>query len=308
MELRIVMNWKIAQRGYVNYLRLEKSLSVNSIEAYTADVAKLEDFSARYTPPLNPLTIGANDIRQFLKEINDIGLSPTSQARIVSGLKSFFGYLLLEKEIKTDPAELIETPRLGRKLPDVLSIEEIELLMTALDLSKEESTRNRAILEMIYSCGLRVSELVEVQISNVYFEDGFVRIIGKGNKERLVPIGTQAIKWIGHYIEKTRNHIKIKTGHEDYLFLNRRGSKLTRMMIFTIIKGLVEKAGIKKKISPHTFRHSFATHLVEAGADLRAVQEMLGHASITTTEIYTHLDRQRLKEEILNFHPHYKTH
>ncbi len=300
------MNWKVAQRSYISYLRLEKSLSPNSIDAYTADVEKIELFSSRFTPPLSPDSIEPNDIRDFLKEINDIGLSATSQARIVSGLKSFFGYLMLEKEIKRDPTELIEAPKIGRKLPDVLSVKEIELMLEQLDMSKEESTRNRAIIEVIYSCGLRVSELVDLRISNIQFNDGFMRVIGKGNKERLVPIGSEGLKWIGYYFEQTRNHLEIKQGQEDYLFLNRRGAKLTRMMIFNIIKGLTERAGIKKKISPHTFRHSFATHLVEAGADLRAVQEMLGHASITTTEIYTHLDRHRLKQEILSFHPRYK--
>lgn len=300
------MNWTIAQRSYVNYLRLEKSLSANSVEAYTADIEKLKAFSSRYQPMLLPDTIVPNDIRQFLKEINDIGLSATSQARIVSGIKSFFGYLLLEKEIKTDPSELIEAPKTGRKLPDVLSIEEIELMLNELDMSKEESTRNRAIIETMYSCGLRVSEVVDLRISNVRLDDGFLRVIGKGNKERLVPIGSMAVQWVQYYFEQTRNHMSIKTGHEDNIFLNRRGAKLTRAMIFTIIKDLTAKAGIKKNISPHTFRHSFATHLVEAGADLRAVQDMLGHASITTTEVYTHLDRHRLREEIISFHPRYK--
>jgi len=300
------MNWTVAQRGYINYLRLEKSLSVNSVKAYTADIEKLEAFGHRYEPILLPTTIVPNDIRQFLKEINDLGLSATSQARIVSGIKSFFGYLLLEKEIKTDPSELIEAPKTGRKLPDVLSVEEIELMLNHLDMTKEESTRNRAIIEIMYSCGLRVSEVVDLRISNARFDDGFLRVIGKGNKERLVPIGSMAIKWLQYYFEQTRNHMSIKTGHEDNIFLNRRGMKLTRAMIFTIIKDLTMKAGIKKNISPHTFRHSFATHLVEAGADLRAVQDMLGHASITTTEVYTHLDRHRLREEIISFHPRYK--
>src|SRR6218665_3093890 len=228
------MNWKIAQRSYINYLRLEKSLSPNSIEAYSADVAKLESFSLRYTPPLSPDTIVTNDIHQFLMDINDIGLSAQSQARIVSGIKSFFGYLLLEKEIPKDPAELIESPRTGRKLPDVLSVEEIDLMVRQLDMSKAESTRNRAIVEVMYSCGLRVSEVVDLRISNFRFSEGFLRVIGKGNKERLVPIGDAATRWIHHYFEQTRNHLNIKDGHEDYVFLNRRGGKLTRMMIFTI--------------------------------------------------------------------------
>lgn len=299
------MNWKVAQRGFITYLRLEKSLSPNSIEAYLADVEKLERYCQRFTPPLTPDALTANDIRDFIKDINDIGLSATSQARIISGLKAFYRYLMLENEIKKDPTELIETPKIGRTLPDVLSVEEIDLMLSHLDLSKEENTRNRAILEVLYSCGLRVSELIELRISNVYLNDGFIRVIGKGNKERLVPIGKEGLKWIQHYLQQTRLHIPVKHGHEDILFLNRRGTKLSRMMIFLIIKDLTEKAGIKKTISPHTLRHSFATHLVEAGADLRAVQEMLGHASITTTEIYTHLDRHRLKEEILSFHPRY---
>lgn len=300
------MNWHIAKRGYISFLRLEKSLSSNTVEAYLSDVEKLERFCNTFSPPLLIDTIEADDIRFFLKTIHEVGLCATSQARIVSGLKSFFNFLLIEKEIKTNPTDLIETPKIGRKLPDVLSVDEIELIMSQLDMSKEESTRNRAILEVIYSCGLRVSEATDLQISNIQFNEGFIRVIGKGNKERLVPIGKLAMKWIQHYFENSRNHMEIKQGNEDYLFLNRRGAKLSRMMIFIIIKDLVRKAGIKKNISPHTLRHSFATHLVEAGADLRAVQEMLGHSSITTTEIYTHLDRHRLREEIISFHPRYK--
>lgn len=300
------MNWKVAHRGFITYLRLEKSLSPNSIEAYSGDVEKLERYCQRFTPPLSPDALTANDIRDFIKQINEVGLSATSQARIISGLKAFYRYLILENEIKKDPTELIDTPRVGRKLPDVLSVEEIDLMLSHMDLSKEENTRNRAILEVLYSCGLRVSELIELKISNIYFDDGFLRVIGKGNKERLVPIGKEGIKWIRFYMQLTRSHLPVKHGHEDILFLNRRGSKLSRMMVFLVIKDLTQRAGIKKNISPHTMRHSFATHLVEAGADLRAVQEMLGHASITTTEIYTHLDRHRLKEEILSYHPRYK--
>lgn len=300
------MNWQIAQRGFIAFLRLEKSLSANTIEAYMADVDKLRRFSEQVIPSLSPLTIQQDDIRLFLKFITELGLSSTTQARIISGLKGFFNYLMLEKEIKIDPMEHIDTPRIGRKLPDVLSVEEMDKILSAIDLSKAEGTRNRAMLEVLYSCGLRVSELVNLKISGLYVDDGFIRVIGKGNKERLVPIGSEALIWISHYKEETRNHLAIKTGHEDYLFLNRRGAQLSRMMVFNIIRDLVVTLGIKKQISPHSFRHSFATHLVEAGADLRAVQEMLGHASITTTEIYTHLDRQRLREEIINFHPHYK--
>jgi integrase/recombinase XerD len=238
--------------------------------------------------------------------LHEVGIASTSQARIISGLKSFYGYLLLEKEVKSDPLELIDTPRIGRHLPDVLGVTEMDQILGAIDLSKPEGTRNRAMLEMLYSCGLRVSELIDVRISCLHAHEGFLRVIGKGNKERLVPIGSTALQWVGYYREQTRNHQAIKIGQEDYLFLNRRGSKLSRMMVFNIIRAQVQKSGIQKQISPHTFRHSFATHLVEAGADLRAVQEMLGHASITTTEIYTHLDRHRLREEVLLFHPRYK--
>ena len=300
------MNWPIAQRGFLNYLRLEKSLSANSLEAYSADVAKLQRFAEMSLGGKSPDQISLEDVRAFLGMLHEIGIAPTSQARIISGLKSFYGYLLLEKEIKLDPLELIDTPRVGRHLPDVLSVKEMEDILGAIDLSKPEGTRNRAMLEMLYSCGLRVSELIDVRISCLHAHEGFLRVIGKGNKERLVPIGSTALQWVGYYLEQTRNHQVIKMGQEDYLFLNRRGSKLSRMMVFNIIREQVQKLGIQKQISPHTFRHSFATHLVEAGADLRAVQEMLGHASITTTEIYTHLDRHRLREEVLLFHPRYK--
>jgi integrase/recombinase XerD len=300
------MNWLIAQRGFMNYLRLEKSLAANSLEAYAADVSNLQRYAEMSLGGKSPVAITLDDIRGFLSMLHELGIAPTSQARIISGLKSFYGYLLLEKEIKSDPLELIDTPRIGRHLPDVLSVAEMDDILGAIDLSKSEGTRNRAMLEMLYSCGLRVSELIEVRISCLYAAEGFLRVIGKGNKERLVPIGSTALQWIGYYLEQTRNHQTIKAGQEDFLFLNRRGSKLSRMMVFNIIREQVLKLGIQKQISPHTFRHSFATHLVEAGADLRAVQEMLGHASITTTEIYTHLDRQRLREEVMLFHPRYK--
>lgn len=300
------MNWSIAQRGFLNYLRLEKSLSANSLEAYSADVSKLQRFAEMSLGGKSPDQITLDDVRSFLSMLHEVGIAPTSQARIISGLKSFYGYLLLEKEVKSDPLELIDTPRIGRHLPDVLSVQEMDRILGAVDLSKPEGTRNRAMLEMLYSCGLRVSELIDVRISCLHEHEGFLRVIGKGNKERLVPIGSTALQWVGYYREQTRNHQAIKMGQEDYLFLNRRGSKLSRMMVFNIIREQVQKSGIQKQISPHTFRHSFATHLVEAGADLRAVQEMLGHASITTTEIYTHLDRHRLREEVLLFHPRYK--
>ncbi len=300
------MNWQIAQRGFIDFLRLEKSLSANSIEAYTADIDKLRYFADQELSGLSPVQLHPDEIRKFLEWLNEFGLAATSQARIISGLKGFYRFLLLEKEIKEDPMEFIETPKIGRKLPDVLSPPEIDLIFEKIDLSSNEGHRNRAMLEVLYSCGLRVSELIDIRISCLHTQDGFLRVIGKGNKERLVPVGSVALKWIELYKEDFRNHIAISKGHEDFLFLNRRGAKLTRMMVFTIIKRLLIQSGIKKKISPHSFRHSFATHLVEAGADLRAVQEMLGHASITTTEIYTHLDRHRLKEEIMSFHPRYK--
>jgi integrase/recombinase XerD len=300
------MNWPITLKGFVVYLRLEKSLSANSIEAYTADVSKLKQFCEGSTPAISPLEIEAAHIRLFLKSLHELGLSANTQTRIISGLKGYFQYLINEKLRSTDPMEFIDTPRLGRKLPDVLSVEEMEMILDAIDLSKQEGHRNRAMLETLYSCGLRVSELVTLNLSGVHAEEGFVRVIGKGNKERLVPIGKEALRWITHYKSDQRNHLKIQQGHEDILFLNRRGKQLTRMMVFMIIKDLAEKTGIRKEISPHTFRHSFATHLVEAGADLRAVQEMLGHSSITTTEIYTHLERHRLREEIMLHHPRYQ--
>jgi integrase/recombinase XerD len=285
---------------------LEKSLSKNSIDAYKADVQKLERYATTERGIQNPSAVKSDDIRGFLAALHEIGMSATSQARIISGLKAFYAYLYQEKEITQDPMEFIDTPRIGRKLPDVLSVEEMDTILGAVDLSKSDGHRNRAMLETLYSCGLRVSELIDVRISNVYGQDGFLRVIGKGNKERLVPIGQTALDWIKHYLESTRNHQVIVAGQEDYLFLNQKGQKLTRMSVFNMIRAAVLKTGINKQISPHTFRHSFATHLVEAGADLRAVQDMLGHSSITTTEIYTHLDRHRLREEILSFHPRFK--
>lgn len=298
--------WQSQIKGFKSYLRLEKSLSKNSIDAYERDVEKLSHWAESTLGITHPSKLSATDIRLFLKALNEIGLSATSQARVLSGIKAFYSFLILEQWVSSDPTELIEAPRIGRKLPDVLSIEEIDAMINAIDLSKKEGHRNRAILEVLYSCGLRVSELVELKMSQLYLNEGFVRIIGKGNKERLVPIGQSAITWIEHYISYTRVHLTIQPGAEDILFLNLRGGKFSRMSVFSVIQTLVEKLGIKKQVSPHTFRHSFATHLVEAGADLRAVQEMLGHASITTTEIYTHLDKHRLKEEILSFHPRYK--
>jgi integrase/recombinase XerD len=300
------VSWNIHIKGFLSYLRLEKSLSKNSIEAYERDVQKLKSFSETFSPPLSPTYISQKEIRLFIKWITELGLSATSQARILSGLKAFFEFLVIEKEIKEDPMEFIEAPRIGRKLPDVLSIEEMENILSSIDMSRKDGHRNRALLELLYSCGLRVSELVDSKVSQIYFDEGFIRVIGKGNKERLVPVGEIALNFLTHYIKGDRVHLNVQPGHEDYIFLNLRGKRLTRMTVFNVIKEHVIKCGIQKNISPHTFRHSFATHLVEAGADLRAVQEMLGHASITTTEIYTHLDRHRLKEEILSFHPRYK--
>ena len=253
-----------------------------------------------------PVQIDLHDLQQMVRWVSDMGISARSQARIISGVRNFFDYLILEDEIKDDPTELLELPKIGKKLPEVLSQEEIESLLNAIDLSKTEGHRNRAILETLYSCGLRVSELINLKITNLYFEEGFIRVIGKGNKERLIPVSGSVIKEIGLYREHIRIHQNIKAGHEDFLFLNRRGAQLTRVMIFTIIKQLSERIGLKKKVSPHTFRHSFATHMVERGANLRAIQEMLGHESITTTEIYTHLSDDFLKEAIISYHPRNK--
>ena len=258
-------NWTSYKTRFKQYLQLERSLSKNSIEAYADDINKLEQYSQLELNNRTPVQIELTHLQAFVKWISEMGFSATSQARIISGLKSFYGYLLLEKEVKTDPLELIDTPRIGRHLPDVLSVQEMEDILGAIDLSKQEGTRNRAMLEMLYSCGLRVSELTEVRISCLHASKGFLRVIGKGNKERLVPIGSTALKWVTHYLEQTRNHQTIKPGQEDFLFLNRRGSKLSRMMVFTIIREQVQKLGIQKQISPHTFRHSFAMHLLEDG-------------------------------------------
>ena len=278
-------------------------MSPNSVEAYIQDVTKLWQFLEMKKIERGPLEIVDSDIRDLLEYIQEMGMSAFSQARIVSGIKSFFKYLVYEGDIDKDPSQLIEAPKLGRKLPDTLSFPEIEKLLGAIDMSKLEGQRNRAMLEVLYSSGLRVSELVNLKMNSVLDEIGFLRIIGKGEKERLVPIGREALKHMDLYIEHVRCHLEIKPGHEGFVFLNRRGAQLTRVMIFTIIKQLAQKIGMEKNISPHTFRHSFATHLIEGGADLRAVQEMLGHESITTTEIYTHLDRDYLKQIIRDYHP-----
>ncbi len=300
------MNWKLYLKGFKSFLALEKSLSTNSIAAYLSDVEKLAQFVEEVQIDLSPEKITYQHLKDFINWINKMGVSASTQARIISGIKAFYNYLLIEDIIDHNPTELLETPRIGRKLPDVLSIEEITQLIDSIDLSAENGERNKAMLETLYGCGLRVTELINLQISNLYFKQGFIKLIGKGDKERLVPIGAAAQKQIIIYLENNRNRITIQHGQEDVLFLNRRGKKLSRVMVFLIIKNLVQKCGIKKTISPHTFRHSFASHLVDGGADLRAVQEMLGHESITTTEIYTHLDREYLKSAIEQFHPRSK--
>jgi integrase/recombinase XerD len=297
------LDWRSAIKGFQSYLKLEKSLSGNSIEAYSRDIEKLFQFSDRKGFKINPENITLTDLRRFIVWAAELGMIPSSQARILSGIKAFYKYLLMEDLIKSDPSELLESPKIQRKLPDTLSIEDINKLIDAIDLSKPEGGRNRAILEVLYGCGLRVSELTELKLSNLYLDIEFIKVTGKGSKERLVPIGGSAIKALKIWIETIRVHIPIKKGEEDLVFLNRRGARLSRVYIFMVIKQLAELTGINKTISPHTFRHSFATHLVEGGADLRAVQEMLGHESITTTEIYTHLDREYLKGTIIQFHP-----
>jgi integrase/recombinase XerD len=297
--------WEPYKKGFKAYLQLERSLAVNSIEAYLADIEKLTTFLLLKNIKKNPSELDLGDLQQFVKWIAELGMTQSSQARIISGLRTFYKYCLLEDISKTDPTALLEAPKLKRTLPDVLSFGEIENIIASIDLSSPEGTRNKAIVETMYSCGLRVSEVVNLKLSQLYLDVGFIRVIGKGDKERLVPIGSSAIKYITIYLA-TRKHVVIQRGEEDILFLNRRGKRLTRVMIFLIIKDLVKKAGITKNISPHTFRHSFATHLVEGGADLRAVQEMLGHESITTTEIYTHLDREFLRKTLEQFHPGFK--
>lgn len=285
---------------YKQYLKLERSLSPKTVEAYLHDIEKLNDFLGG-RKKLEDVKL--EDLQDFLASLYDDKISARSQARIISGLKSFYKFMLFDHKITHDPTELLDAPKIGRHLPEVLSIPEIEAILDGIDLSKPEGHRNKAIIEVMYGCGLRVSEVVNLRISNLYFRDNYIRIIGKGDKERLVPIGQTAQKAINLYMEGVREHIKIKKGEEDFVFLNRRGARLTREMIFMMIKQAAETAGITKTISPHTFRHSFATHLVEGGADLRAVQEMLGHESITTTEIYTHLDRTYIKNIIEQYHP-----
>jgi integrase/recombinase XerD len=298
--------WQAYIKGFKAWLQLEKSLSDNSVAAYIRDIEKLTAYFLLNGYKKDPSNIRLSDLEDFVKWINELGLTVASQARIISGLRSFFKYCMLEQITTTDPSMLLEAPKMRRKLPDILAFEEIEQLISAIDLSKPEGTRNKAILETMYSCGLRVSELVNLRISCLFMDVGFIKVTGKGDKERLVPIGRDAIKYINIYRSNARNQMSIVEGEEDILFLNRRGHRLTRVMIFLILKELVKKAGINKNISPHTFRHSFATHLVEGGADLRAVQEMLGHESITTTEIYTHLDREFLRTTLKQFHPAFR--
>ena len=296
--------WEHEIIEYKNFLKLERSLSDNSIDAYVNDINKLTSF----LKSINKDDIDYSDIdtiivREFVEYLYNLGISSYSQARIISGIKSFFNYLLIEEKIKINPTELIESPKLDKKLPDTLNIEDIEKILSSIELDSFEGVRNRAIIETLYSCGLRVSELINLSYQNLYLDIGFIKVIGKASKERLVPIGSAAIKYIKIYSDQHRKNIKIKSGNEGFLFLNRRGSKISRNMIFIIIQKISKKINLEKKISPHTFRHSFATHMIEGGADLRAVQEMLGHESITTTEIYTHLNKEYLREVVNKFHP-----
>ncbi len=296
--------WERYIKQFISYLKIEKGLSENSMLAYQRDVLKLRDYSEDFN--LEVKNIKLKDLQNFINDLNELGLAARSQARILSGIRQFFTFLILEDELTEDPSELLEMPKIGMKLPEVLDVEEIEALLNVIDLSKNEGHRNKAIIETLYSCGLRVSELVNLKFSDIYFDEGFIRVLGKGNKQRLVPVSEQVEKEINLYAKNIRNHQTVKSGNENIVFLNRRGSRLTREMIFIIVKDLAKEIGLNKSISPHTFRHSFATHLIEGGANLRAIQEMLGHESITTTEIYTHLDQRFLREAILSFHPRNK--
>jgi integrase/recombinase XerD len=295
------VKWGRYIKEFVSYLKIEKGLSENSIFAYQQDVAKLEQFATSINKDIDNLSY--EDLKLFVGALFDLGLSARSQSRIISGIRQFYAFLLLENYVTKDPSELLDQPKIGLKLPEVLTVEEIDALLAAIDLSKPEGHRNKAMLETLYSCGLRVSELVNLKFSDLYFDEGFIRVVGKGNKERLVPASPSVAKEVKIYVDTIRVHLSIQKGHENFVFLNRRGAQLTRVMVFTIIKDLAQLIGLSKNISPHTFRHSFATHLLEGGANLRAIQDMLGHESITTTEIYTHLDQRYLKEAILNFHP-----
>jgi len=299
------MKWNHALKDYNLYLRIERGLSLNSLDSYSRDVKKLISFLELNELPISPLDIDSDTIQKFIYDASK-SLSAGSQARLISGLRSFFDYLIFEEYRKTNPTDLIESPKLGRKLPDTLSVDDIDIIIASIDLSKPQGERNRTIIETLYSCGLRVTELITLQISDLFFEEGFIRVIGKGDKQRFVPINIQTQRYITFYLNDIRSHITVQKGYEDTLFLNRRGKQLTRVMIFTIVKNLAIKSGIKKSISPHTFRHSFATHLLERGADLRAIQQMLGHESITTTEIYMHVDKSHLKNVMEQFHPRKK--
>jgi integrase/recombinase XerD len=301
MSIHLENEWDDLIKEFEFYLRLEKSLSENTISAYCSDIKKFALYTLK-----KPVDVDLKDLEAFINDLNQIFIAARSQARIISGIKAFFNFLIQEDTIESNPAVLLDLPTIGRKLPEVLSVEEIDLLESFIDLSKPEGHRNKAIIETLYSCGLRVSELTDLKISGLYFNDGFIIVTGKGSKQRIIPIGEKAIDDINFYKEHYRNTLNIHDDYTDFLFLNRRGKKLTRVMIFTIVKELAVLAGIKKNISPHTFRHSFATHLVEGGADLRAVQEMLGHESIITTEIYTHIDREYLKQVVNEYHPRSK--
>ncbi|MGE8243162.1 MAG: site-specific tyrosine recombinase XerD [Sphingobacterium sp.] len=294
-------NWQVIKKEFEQFLKFERGLSINSIEAYLNDVSKFQIYCEDNGLLLNKIV--RKDIQDFLHWLQEFNISPFTQSRLISGLKTFFSFLIIEHELDNNPTELLQAPRLARKLPSVLSIHEIDQLIAAIDLSSTEGQRNKTIIEVLYGCGLRVSELVNLKISNLFLDVEFIKVEGKGSKERLIPIGQQAIKHLRLYLDSIRPHIKIKNGNEDIVFLNRRGSALSRVMIFLIIKELAQKIGLQKVISPHTFRHSFASHLVEGGADLRAVQDMLGHESITTTEIYTHIDRDYLHSIITQYHP-----
>lgn len=296
-------DWASYILQFQHYLKIERSLSKNSILAYQQDMQKLSRFMENNFPETGPKEVKLQHLRYFVNGLAELEISAFTQARIISGIKAFYKFLMYEDKINEDPAQLLETPKLGRKLPDTLSYEEINQILESIPLGEPEGHRNRAILEILYSSGLRVSELTELKLANIYADVGFLRVIGKGNKERLVPIGRDALKYLKLYLEEFRNHMQVAKGHEQFVFLNRRGKKLSRVMVFLIIKKQVEAIGLNKNVSPHTFRHSFATHLIEGGADLRAVQEMLGHESITTTEIYTHLDREYLRQVLNEFHP-----
>ena len=300
------MDWSKYIKGFEAYLRLEKSLSHNSCVAYINDITKLASYASGSLKINDPCRISGDNLSEFIRFTGKLGLHPRSQARIISAIKAFYKYLLLEDYIEVNPSTLLESPRMGRKIPEYLTVHEIDNIIAAIDLSLPEGQRNKAIIETLYGCGLRVSELTELKLSEVYFKEEFLKVTGKGNKQRIIPLGYSAAKQIQLYINTSRVHMPIVKDHEDFIFLNNKGRKLSRVMIFIIIKNLCEKAGIKKSVSPHTFRHSFATHLIEGGADLRAVQDMLGHESITTTEIYTHIDREFLRENLISYHPRAK--